>query len=52
MNPSSNLQVSEPTAPAPAQLCAGKGKTCVSDGDQHQALLPPAHLQCAVLTSQ
>ena len=52
VNPSSNLQVSEPTAPAPAQLCAGKGKTCVSDGDQHQALLPPAHLQCAVLTSQ
>ena len=24
----------------------------LSDGDEHQALLPPAHLQCAVLTSQ
>ena len=44
MNPSCNIQVSEPTAPAPAQLCTGKSKTCVSDGDQHQALLPPAHL--------
>ena len=46
VNPSCNL--SESTAPAPAQLCAGRGKTCVSDGDQHQAPLPPAHLQCDV----